>query len=458
VQGSAVQRIAVAAAVGLLPGFITMLRTRMFVYEEAVVYGYLWAVLQLALVAGAASTRKAGWSYAAAAAAGFGALIRPTLFLYGAATMLALLLVHRRSKIGAAASAIFCAMTLVVLWTNVARFGDPLEFGQRVNVSRWVLDQFAKNFDYPYAHEPLAAAARELGAALTSNTIRFNGNGFYLPGPSMHPSFSPTVRFREFYFTTGLAPFIALAVAAWLLVAARSIRDRFHALDTASTIVAVWALLSFIAMAAFYLRMPTLTSRYVMDFAAAIAAGVAALMMWLFDRDDFRQRFRIAAVVALVALIASGVRGGVISPTHAAQPLATEAIVGTLPEPVMTGPAVPSSYQCGDRLDDIGIPFNGVGWQWNGDCSLDAGSTLFMTLPADRSCVEIRLEPEPDRRDIEVKFAATRLVRNGSLYCLPPRFTRNPLGIEIVSLKWVAAAELTILSRPPFKMRSIQVR
>src|SRR5690348_14896172 len=71
VRGDALQRIAIALAVGLLPGFITMLRSRMFVYEEAVVYAYLWAALQIGLLIGAVSKRDARWSYAAAAAAGF---------------------------------------------------------------------------------------------------------------------------------------------------------------------------------------------------------------------------------------------------------------------------------------------------------------------------------------------------------------------------------------------------
>ena len=458
VRGDALQRIAIALAVGLLPGFITMLRSRMFVYEEAVVYAYLWAALQIGLLIGVVSKRDARWSYAAAAAAGFGALIRPTQFLYGAATVAMLVAVHRRLRARVAVIAIFSVVTLSVLWTNVARFGDPFEFGQRVNVSRWVADQFAKNFDYPFAHEPPLSAARELAAGILGRGVRFNGNDFYAAGPTMHPWFSSTLRFREFYFTTGLAPFLLIAVAAWVLIGASVLLQRASAFLAPWVVVGGWSFLSFAAMTVFYLRMPTLTSRYVMDFAAAIAAGVVALLLWVFDENDRRKRFGVAAVAAMAALLALGIAGGAVSSTHTAQPLATADITTTLPQPVMTGPAVPTGYQCGDRLDAVRVPFNGVGWQSSGDCSLEAGTTLFLTLPADRNCVDIELEPEVDRSEVAVKFAATLLERKGSLFCVTPGFTRNPTGVEIVSLKWIPATALTVSSRPSFKMRSIAVR
>jgi hypothetical protein len=450
------QRASLIAVVGLLPAFVTLLRTRMFVYEEAVAYAYLWAALQLALVIGVIAHTSHRWIYAAAVVAGFGAWIRPTVFLYGLATMAVIAaLTWRQWRVLAAAAALFAAMTLLVLWTNHARFGDPLEFGQRVNSSRWVLDQYAKNFDYPYAHEPLLSAGRELLAATTA-AVRFNDNAFYAPGPSMHPWFSSTVRFREFYFTTWLGPFLLMAIAGWVLALRAGPRHAaFH--------IAAWSFLAFVLLTAFYIRMPTTTSRYVVDLAAAIGGGVVALI-WLLFADDRRTQYRGPAIVVIVALIAAGNVRAAISPTHAAQSLVRSAeAIRMTPPPVTSGAAVPSSYRCGDRIDAVGIPFNGVGWNWSGDCGVDVGTTLFMTVPGDRVCVSIELDgPLPsDAAGIQVKLGSTFLERRadpGLVFCAPPSFRRQPSAVEIASFKWVAVENAANRSQlKSLKVESISV-
>ena len=448
--------IAAAAVIGLLPAFITLIRTRMLVYEEAVAYGYLWAGLQLALLIGVASKKSDRWAYAAAAVAGFGAFIRPTLFLYGVVTLAMLVFVlWRRRTAALACVGIFSAVTLVVLWTNHARFGDPLEFGQRVNVSRWVLDQYAKNFDYPFAHEPVMNAGRELVASLTDRP-RFTGNEFYASGPSLHPWLSPTIRFREFYFTTGLTPFLLIAIVAWILIGASGFKDL-----TPERIVVVWSFTAFALLAVFYLRMPTMTSRYVVDFAAAIAGGVVGMVLWVFSRDDRRAQAGTPATIALAALIVSGLVTASIAPTHAAQPLSTATqAASSLPAPITHGAAIPSSYRCGDRIGDIGIPFNGVGWNWSGDCRVAAGTTLFLSLPPDHTCVALELEGfDAGALDaIEAKFGVTHLERapgRPSAFCVPPGFTRQPSSLEITSIKWAPLQQFSQTQLMSYKLRSI---
>ena len=460
------QRVTIAVLLGLLPAFITLVRTRMLVYEEAVAYAYLWAALQLALLIGVTSKQSDRWAYAAAAVAGFGAFIRPTLFLYGVVTIGMLVFVRWRRRAAAVACVvIFSAVTLLVLWTNHARFGDPLEFGQRVNVSRWVLDQYAKNFDYPFAHEPVSSAGRELLAALTDRPP-LTGNEFYFDGPSVHPWLSPTVRFREFYFTTGLAPFLLIAIVAWMLIAYSAARDR-SALTSPAGVVLLWSLAAFLMLAAFYLRMPTTTSRYVVDLAAAITAGVAGLVLWLYSREDWRPQAATPVTIAIAALIVHGIATASIAPTHAARPLSSAQVAGSVPEPVTAGATIPSAYRCGDRLDDIGVPFNGVGWDWSGACGLAAGTTLFLSVPPGDSCVELDLEKTDgaplsavERDAVAVKFGLTYLERASApalRFCTPPGFARRPSGIEIVSLKWLPVEAVTLVSRPAYRMRSIAI-
>ena len=440
-------RIAIQATIGFLPLVAALSRTRLFVYEEAVEYAYLWAALQFVLLAGAVRRREEWWLVAAAAVAGFGAHIRPTLFLYGVATVaFSGWIAYRRAgmRLASVVIATFGVGVFSVLWTNALRFDHALEFGQRVNSSRWVLDQYAKNFDYPYAHLPLIAAGRELAAALFGIGIRFNGNDFYAPGPAIHGWFDPAVRFREFYFTSG-ASWIVIAIAALGWIAAK--RDALR----------WWSIAAFVMMTAFYIRMPTMTSRYAVDFAGAIAAGVCVMLLSLpIER-------RRTGAIALVLILIYGFLSVAVDPTHAATPLVTQAEAArATPPPITSGPAIPSSYRCGDAIDRIGVAFNGVGWNWSGDCGLAAGTTLFMSMPAGSTCIGLELsEHRPaDESVIEVAAGPVRLVRRpGSplTFCGPEDFRPNPTGVEILSFKWVPVDQLSLTGRPPFLLFRVQM-
>jgi hypothetical protein len=451
-----ITRVAIQSVIGFLPMFAALSRTRLFVYEEAVEFAYLWAALQFVVVAGAERHKSSMWLWAAAAIAGVGAHIRPTLFLYGVVTMLvAGAIVYRRRDLKAAiiATAIFAAGVGTVLWTNTLRFDHALEFGQRVNSSRWVLDQYAKTFDYPYAHLPLINAGRELLAALSGVGIHFNGVDFYGSGPAMHLWFDPTVRFREFYFTSGATWIvIALAVVGWFTGGPAFTR----ATASKPMVLRAWSIISFVMMTAFYIRMPTMTSRYTVDFAAAITAGVCALLLSL---SVERRKMGVAAIGLILSY---GFLTVSVSPTHAAVPLVSQAEAArATPAPITSGPPIPSAYRCGDAIDQVGVPFNGVGWNWSGDCSLDAGTTLFLSWPDGSKCVQLELRgasPE-DESVIEIAAGPIRLVRRpGSprIFCGPEGFRPNPTGVEIMSFKWVAADRLSPNSKAGFGLFSVQ--
>ncbi|MEO8679491.1 MAG: hypothetical protein ABI665_10625 [Vicinamibacterales bacterium] len=452
----------VAATIGLMPAFVALSRTRLFVYEEAVVYGYLWAALQVALVVGVAGGAPRSWSFAAAAVAGAGALIRPTLFLYGVVTIAIVVGVQLRGRVRRTTTvttiASFLSGIALTLWTNALRFGYPLEFGQRVNVSRWIPDQFAKNFDYPFAHEPLFSASRELIAALVGIGIRFNGVDFYGSGAAMHAWFSSTIRFREFYASSGATwIFMALAIGGWMLVAVRLARQRARALDDPAGAVLLWSLLTFSSMAIFYVRMPTMTTRYAVDFAAAVAAAVIGIVMTVAAKRPARL---VPLAVVLGASWLYGLATVSVSPTHAAQPLVGWAqLAQTMPAPVTTGPALPSRYACGDRIDELGVPFNGIGWNWAADCGLAAGSTLFFSMPPEAQCLELDLANADAGKEasIEIALGSVRLDRVApNVFCAPAGYRRNPAGVEIASFKWIPAAELSVSRRPGFGLRAVR--
>ena len=273
----ALVRALVAATIGLMPAFVALSRTRLFVYEEAVIYGYLWAALQLVLIVGVARGAPRSWWFAAGGGRNRRADSTDIVSRWGRDD-------RRDGGPGPVAPreqvddrgrgrdiCRRCRRDAVDQHPSLRLSTGVWSARQRVAVD---FDQFAKNFDYPYAHEPLSSASRELASALLGMGIRFNGLDFYGNGPAMHAWFSSTIRFREFYAASG-ATWIVVAIAAggWTWLAARAVRDRVRALDEPANIVLLWSLLTFTAMAIFYLRMPTMTSRYSVDFSAALAAG-----------------------------------------------------------------------------------------------------------------------------------------------------------------------------------------
>jgi hypothetical protein len=201
-----------------------------------------------------------------------------------------------------------------------------------------------------------------------------------------------------------------------------------------------------------------MTSRYVMDFAAPVAAGLAAAV-WLIAREGERQsdpsarawiRGTIAGGIGL--WLWTSLATGWISPTHAARPLVTLAEVRSqMPAPADSGPTIPSAYRCGEDPGRSGVPFNGIGWDATGDCRVQAVTTLFMTKP---DCLAITAAG--DTRDVQIKYGVTLLDRAGPLtFCPPSGFRPNPTGIEIVSIAWVQP-ESAVLGPLPLRLDAIK--
>ena len=144
------------------PALITLLSSRMEVYEEALVYTYLYGIAEaLTLLWFIRKPRLKGWLILSAMA-GLGAFIRPTLLFYGAASVLVgalQLFLNRPHPVRDAAPKSFLIRLGLPgyswLWgpflfllgggllflTNLKRFDDGFEFGHRLNV-QWGDEMF----------------------------------------------------------------------------------------------------------------------------------------------------------------------------------------------------------------------------------------------------------------------------------------------------------------------------
>ncbi len=277
-------QIGAVVIVALLPGVVTMLRCRLGVYEEADVYAYGAAVMLLAGVLAFARAPTGRQFAGLATFAGLTGLIRPTVWFYGLAAVIVMSAIYARRErrrtqviaMIALGGALFAVGGAALYATNAARFGRGTEFGHRLNVEALPGNIVATRFSYPFERVGVVAATEELvGSMFGRPELRYQpaaANKFYQR--DLHVGQADEPRWREYYFTTYSWPYLPLILAGGLLgVLAWLRRDG----DRVARVLSAWAVLGALPLFAFYLHSPSLTSRYQLDFAPAIAALLVIL-------------------------------------------------------------------------------------------------------------------------------------------------------------------------------------
>lgn len=285
----------------LLPPFVTLLRGRIGVYEEAAVYAYGAAMLLLAGTERLRQSPGRARYLVLVTAAGLVGLIRPTVWFYGLATLLVATVVRRpRLRELAAALALFVAGGAVLYATNARRFGSGGEFGHRLNLESLSGNLYATRFSYPFERVGTIEAAVELAGGLFGQPERHWKHTFY--ERDLHVGQSAQPRWREYYFTTFTWPYAPLILAG-LVLGAIAWRRR----DGPARWLSAWAVLGAAPLAWFYLRSPSISSRYLLDLAPAIAA----LLVISWHAIAWR---RLALAVLAAAWLASVVTARIAKP------------------------------------------------------------------------------------------------------------------------------------------------
>ena len=280
------------------------------VYEETCLYA---CILSMALLVGLVRftlLRKRFDFFVVCGLAALSGLVRPTHALYGmvAAGFCGSLLIQewwqqRRGKKDSAQPnqqpllVLFAGWSIVVAgfaflaYSNWVRFGSMTEFGHRLTVSGDVI-VYLTRFENPYKQVGFWAAGKELF-------------GWVFLAPLHHAMASnalpwevPALRWRDVYqYTfdlTWLLLFILGGVAAAGFLGRRwrrrlSIGQWMSRRQTALIVgLGAWFLASVFGMGMFYLYFPTLSTRYILDFAPGFLAPLLGGMLLLVRR---RQRF-----------------------------------------------------------------------------------------------------------------------------------------------------------------------
>jgi hypothetical protein len=345
---SRAMQIGAVLLTALLPALLAVLRGRIGVYEEAAIYAYGAAMILLGGTLAVVRRPTTARYLALLAFAGLTGLVRPTVWFYGLAAALvassALLRQRGRPALRAIAVglALFVAGGALLYASNARRFGSGFEFGHRLNVHSLPGNIVATRFSYPFERAGTLEATEELVGSLFDGPERRSKRGFYQTGLSRGQSALP--RWREYYFTTFSWPY-APAIAAGLVLAALAWRRRG---DPFARTLGAWAVLGGAPLFAFYLHAPSVSSRYQLDLAPAIAALL--VIAWRAAVTRWPRRALAVLVVLWVTAVATS---KITRPRGVSEPVDRDAAASAtyaITHAVAYDHALPRAYDHADPL------------------------------------------------------------------------------------------------------------
>jgi hypothetical protein len=436
----------------LLPAFVTMVRGRMGVYEEASVYAYTAALILLGGLVSFVRTPTRNRYLLLLLAAGLTGLLRPTVWFYGLGTAVLATAIYVRAHgrrvlpIAALGAGLFIAGGATLYATNAARFGRGTEFGHQLNIESLPGNIVATRFSYPFQRVGSIEAGVELAGSLFGRPERNATRGFY--ERDLHAGQSEVVRWREYYFTTFSWPYLPVLLAGLVLgVLAWKRREDERWL-------AAWAVIGTVPLAVFYLHSPSISSRYELD----LAPGIAALLViawrggarWMIARRRGVIAPAVLIVLWLAAIVTSKTRGRIaadlLDRDAAARTRAALSRVEQRPHDL------PGEYALSDPkletyLDADGKPpelyLNGSGW----DRTTGRVAPAVQLYLSDPAFVEIEVEPASAEVRVAIglvhlTLASTEPTERGArLRFTVPEGTTRP-GLQVAFLAFGPDTEL----------------
>jgi hypothetical protein len=469
--------LAIAAVMILMLGsapFVTLVSTRFEVYEEVAAYSHLCGVALFAGLLGAARRPAAGRLAWLAAAAGLAAFVRPTLAFYGGVTLACALFIGWRARVSAKVlggmAALFSTGVALLCLSNWTRFGAAAEFGHTLNLTDLEMNTYALKFGCPFDREPLISALKDEAGSMFF-VRELNGRDWYRTGCVLGQS--STFRWHELYFTGFDGVWLALfagSAAFWLGGRARRAKGRCggsddlaprredgaRSLDEAFALVAApWSLGACALLFTFYLRSPSISSRYMLDFLPALTAGISALA-WRLATIQWPGRPLIwpgLVFGAVVVWTVAGIKSAEIEPQYRKRISLDVAATARKPRPSFSLGAMPPEYAKGLRDSAARIPFNTVGWNMETGES-EPAVILWASSP---ECVKIELfnpDTGPITREqlgaIRAKIGLEFLERESEgregsraeIVFSGPRRGRYKRGLQVCFIGMVSPADL----------------
>jgi hypothetical protein len=452
----------------LFPPFISLCSSRFRVYEEVIAYGFIAAIILMMLVIRMRQKPSSIGFIILALFSGLIASIRPIFIIYGGASLIMATAIfwrntHRIKIIGLGLAAFFL-MIGILLWSNNIRFGAPLEFGHSLNLHTDPINIYTSRFDSPYRNEPITGAGKELFAILfltrpiSAKYTVFDG----VLNKERFPGQSPTIRWRELYFKTYDISFFVMLLAVWAWFGYR-LYLRFYQKKKPDNhnfleLGAWWSCLTIIPFGLFYLRLPFISSRYLLDFGSAFA--VIAWIFWSLVYswiDSYWRHKKMARLIFILIMLSwCSYELATINPGEKPVTCSKPQILQQM-ENERKGLAYkpfPESYSNGFSVNDVQIHYNSTGWDPTGmtaacvvlfvenpDCFIIDINPL-SRYPIKREyydCIKAKIGLEfLERESLTTNVTGARIVFKG------PKKKQYQKGIQVVFLAMVPPQELQI--------------
>ena len=393
------ETLAGALLILLFPPFLALCRTKFDVYEEAQAYTYLMGIGLFGLTLGFIRRSTHARFLLLATISGLAAFVRPTLLCYGLVSMVLAWGITQRQgwqqSRAWAGPGVFCAGIALLLLTNAQRFGSGLEFGHSLNANVFFPMMYATRFENPIPGAPLSARIAELFSYLFLVREHMACCDGY--ASRIIPWQASVVRWRDVYFSTYDLTFLTLLLPTWAasFVLCWRGRARSSAPLNEAALMGLWSFLCAAPLGLLYLNYPVMSSRYMMDFAAAFAVAVwVALQL---SCQFFRSRFPTRTGLIWLPILLLSVWWAYQVATARIFPHTGGGAVTRLRAPEdshHSKPTVDMSSYTWPMDTDYGIPFNGYGW--DRENGRTASLVVFFFPGAQR--VEVELRPVEGKR------------------------------------------------------------
>jgi len=410
----------------MFPPIITLCSGPFNVYEEAVLYGYLYSMgLFLGLLSFQRRPRFL-FFLTLSLFAGLAGFVRPTIGAYGLITVLIAMVLGYQSDWRwwrcLSGMVIFCLGGALLYWANYLRFGSGLEFGHNLNMTG--MDAiYLSRFGAPFDAASFLASARELVGSLFG--VR-ELNGFNTVREDIVWGQVPQLfRWRHFYVTTyDLTFFSAILItwgcAGWFLlqkgrrIFIQSIRHSFFA------VAALWSLMAFVPLFLFYSKLWMISSRYMIDFAPAIAVAMTAGVSLLGGMriKHFRQSrmFRFSVFYASLLWLGWQIATAQFYFGPARTSTRAEVLSILQREPPLLE-SLPSGYSLdSDNRPSRSIYHNGSGWEADGT----TGPVVVLFIE------------HPEKIVLEVESSGPAPVDDAEYDVIQARIGLEPLALESI--------------------------
>jgi hypothetical protein len=404
--------IAFACLVTWFPPLWNLLLGRWSIFEDTILYACMLSIgLLIGVVRLLVYHRRVDF-WIVCILAGLSGLVRVTHGVYGCFAvvlcgfvMLRAFSQTNRKNVSFRMPEIFLGVTTALVgfaflaWSNSIRFGSPFECGHRLtNHAPDVV--YLTRFGNPFVEASMFDASKELLSWLFLSPSPLHQAGYH----NLVRWQAAEVRWRGVDQTTFAPSYLLLILIGCLTGAILLFRRTSHnrlrlfpsegPLQLVTTALLLWFSTSVIALAAFYLYAPILTTRYMLDFAPSFIAPIIVALV-----PFFRNWQRFVIVILFAWLCYESIPLWLNRPQINQPASLSKEQLPFLPE--VPGKAIPlfhGIYSIADRPNSSGIPYNGSGWN-----SLGAASPIVTVVIDGPQFLEVSVGPrDPLQRGQDV--------------------------------------------------------